>query len=339
MEVYGSTVDAELLEQPSDYVDPVLAARIDEELASIDAALLDARQVLDALEETGSADEIEIIRAMDLVGKAKTGVQKMESAAEWLNILREQNPTASDVDLAIAASRASIADANKMLIRRILPVQKLDAAQPADEDTLQRNLAYALLGSSLDAAATTAFLDSATQLNDRVTITVQAFSFHLYDATGADLFYTFVRKTLVLQDPVNDVTVIEVIPKAIASTADELSFSVAPVVLEDDPVVQYSYPVLQQESYSYVVERQVSMDDVRSSRTLLYPKPSTTAAGAAPKEQPLATGQATRVDVPFFSSAGSDVLLVAIGVLIILALGAYYLSLSSPPPVTTRRSR
>jgi hypothetical protein len=337
MEVYGSAVDAQLQEQPTVVIDPALAARIDDELASIASALIDANSTVQSLEQNSNPAEIAIINDMGLVEKGRGGMFKIKQAVSQLQTLRQQSPTLLQVASGIAQARSLVAQARPMLIRRITPVQALELKQPADADALKRNLPYATIGHTMNESEANAYLARAVTLNDGVTVTVSASVFRLFDAAGSDLEYTFVRKRIALQDPANDVIAVEVIPKGVAQAASELTFSKEPTILENDPVIQYSYPILQQEEYSYVLQRAASLDDVRASRTLLYPKPSAVApaavspASGADDSGALGTGYATRVGLSFLPSSTSDMVLVVLGVVVIIALGVYYFSLSSPP--------
>jgi hypothetical protein len=337
MEVYGTSIDSQLAGDAVVAGDPASIARLDDEIAATTSVLLDANATVYALEQDAIPAEIQIIQDMHLVDNGREAILLLEQALRQLEETRARSPSSADVDIAIANARASVAQARPMLIRRVTPIQSIEVKQPSDPDELRRQAPFAILGSTFDETQLQEYIALATKLQDRTTITLSATVFRLYDVSGGDIEYTFVRKRITMQDPANDILVIESIPKTVAQSTDDLQFSGEPTVLQNDPVVEYSYPVLQQEDFTYTLKRAVSLDEVKKSRTLLYPKPTVMATApvqdtaSAANSAPLATGFATRFDLPYLPSTGTDLLLVIFGIIVIIALGAYYISLSSEP--------
>jgi hypothetical protein len=330
-EVYGSAVDEALKDVPMSAADPLLQARLDEEIASMTAAMLDANASLSALEQETNPTSVQIIKDMSLISKGREAMTKLETGRIILQELRSRSPTQAQVDDGIARSRELLGAARHGLIRRIVAQQQSETRQASDAAGLERDLPYVLAGQNLSAQERASYLGSAVQLQDKVTVTTIASSFTLYDIAGEAHPYTFVRKRVMLQDPQNDVTLIEDIPKSFAKDAGDIAFSAQPVVLQRDPIVTYSFPVLEQHEYTYSIGRIVSLDEVKSARTFLYPKlPAADVTPALAQDGGGSlTGQVTRLAIPFMPS--TDSLLIIIGVLVIIALGAYYMSLSSTP--------
>lgn len=328
-EVWGSVVGQAALEAVP-VADPVSLARIDDELAAIEGVMLDANATAKMLGQEANPIMIAIIEDMQLIEQTRSASLKLEAAATMLREVRQRSPSTDETDAAIAESRKMVAEARGLLVRRILPKGQTETAQQSDDRSVERHIPYALVGINLSAGARKDYLQSAIELQDRATIDVEASTFSISTAAGMTTEYTFIRKRITLQDPANDVVVIEVIPKAVADDASLITFSRTPVVLEQDPVVQYSYDVMQEEEYHYYVQREVSLDEVKASRTLLYPKVDD-AAPARQEDGGMAaiTGNAVKL-LP----ASGDGALMLVGIIIIIALGAYYVSLAEPkaPP-------
>lgn len=334
-EVYGSMVDPVLVQEAIG-IDPVLGALIDQELSSIESAMLDADRTIKTLEGTTNDAELRIIDDMGLVDRAREARLMMERSAERLRSLRGASPSKDAVDAAIRDARDAVAVARTMLIRKILPIQSVDLKQPFDEAALKSNLPYVVTDVGLDDDAKISLLADSVALNEKLTVEIFASVFRLYDAAGNDHGYTFVRKRIHLDTPVNDIVVLELVPNGFISSSDIVATG-DPAVLEDGRILQFSYPVAQEKEFSYYVREQVPMEDVKASRTLMYVKPQSATVSEAVGEigglnaGMLATGFATRLGIPHLPSSSSDMLLVVLGVTIIIALGAYYISLSSAP--------
>lgn len=337
-EVYGSMIDPALaLEAVS--IDPVLGALIDQELSSIESAMLDADRIIKTLEETTNDAELRIIDDMELVDRAREARLMMDHSAERLRSLRAGSPSSDDVDAAIRDARSKVATARTMLIKRILPVQSVNLKQPFDELALRNGLPYVVanVGAGSGDAAKASLIADSIALNEKLTVDLIASAFRLYDAAGNDYAYTFVRKRIHFDAPVNDVVALEMVPSGFVSSSSDIAVIGDPVMLEDGRVLQFSYPVAQEKEFAYYVREQVPMEDVKASRTLLYtkPQPATSSETAGKRGDSdtavLATGFATRLGIPYLPSSSSDMLLVVFGITIIIALGAYYVSLSSAP--------
>jgi hypothetical protein len=172
------------------------------------------------------------------------------------------------------------------------------------------------------------YLALATKIQDNLTVSISAISVRINTYAGIEDEYTIIRKRIALQDPANNVFVVEDIPKEVAEDVSDITFSSQPVVLESDPVVAYTFSVLEQQEYKYWVKKIVSLEDVKRSRTFVYPP-------IAPKEvieAPVATGQVTMMDKFSMPKLSTDAILIIVGAIIITCLGAYYVSLGKQTP-------
>jgi hypothetical protein len=333
MEVYGTAIDQEARESvPA--LDPLLSARIDEEIASITSALLDANATLLTLEQESNPIHIRIIREMDLIEQGREGRLKMESAMNMLKELRARSPSSDETDATIAQTRQLVANGRNLLIRKIFAREQTETTQVSDPAAVERMLPYALLGHNVSTADKKNYIQQSVQLQDRITVSLSALTFTLYDVGGHSTDYTLVRRTISSQDPQSGITLIESIPKSVASDADEIHFSKEVTILERDPVVQYTLGVLEHEEYTYFVKRLVPLSDVKEARVFAYgPLPEQAQASD------LITGQVVRSGLP----KGNDMILILVGAIIIVGLGAYYVSLAKEPkpfklPVERKKS-
>ncbi|MBR9700817.1 hypothetical protein GOV11_03045 [Candidatus Woesearchaeota archaeon] len=319
-EVWASYVDIQLDEDLP--VNPITEAKIDHAIISLKAALIDANTTIKSLEEEQISDKVAIIEVLDLVGKAKQARLNLEAVQRDLKELRGRSVTQDQADSAVQSANNAIADARKELITRIMPQAQTQIVQESDLQSLERNLPYAMIGTALEGAERDDYLSRAITLQDRITITLNAKSYTLWSKANEEIPGTYIEKQIRLDNPENDITIVEVIPKDIAKSVSELKFDKPPVILEDDPVVQYSYDILERAKYAYVVDRIVSLDKVKMTRTIAYPKISEPVASQPNK----ITGQATTGLRGIFSW---DTLLIILAVIIIGGLLVYYVALET----------
>ena len=323
-EVYCSSIDPALA--PSQ-LDALTLARIDDEILALQSLLTTADETISALETEANPFKSRIVSDMRLIDQAREARDDAASAIEELENAKIGS-TKSEAESAITNARDVARETRTRLIRRIVPDQETETRQIIDERDIERNAPYAIATRG-DADA---HLDAATELQDHITITLRAATFSLWDWNNVEHPYTFVRKRVTLEQPVNDVIIVETIPKSVAEDVDEVTFSASPEVLERDPVVAWRFPVLQEEEYTYSIGRKASLDEVKKTRTIAYPAP----AAAEPAPSGITGFALLDAGLP-----GTDMLLIALGALVIVALGAYYVALGteSAPRLPNRLAR
>ena len=324
LEVYGSAVDSVL---ETSALDAVTLARVDETIISLQGMLTTANTTITALESEQNPFKSRIIANMQLLDISRETYRELDETILALVETRAQATSEAEAMTAITDARDVEARARTALIRRILPDQEVEARQVLERRDVERNLAYAIAARSASTSEDrAALLDAAERVRERSTVTLTASSFTLWDWANVGHPYTFVRKHIVIDDPVNDALLVEVIPKSVAASVDDVVFLQEPTVLERDPVVSWSFPVLQEEDITYIVNRAVSLEDVKSTQTIVYPLPVAQDVAVADDGDGITGFSILPTDLP-----GTDVLLLSVGAIIILALGAYYVALGTEP--------
>jgi len=318
-EVWGSSEG----ETESLGVEPQNRRKIEDEITRLTTALIDANKSITTLEQERDTTARQIILDMEYATIAREARFQLEESLRALRTLLTGNPTTVEVDVAIEQSESLRQRSKVHFIKRITPQSQIDVNQPVDLDSIAHNLPYALTNKKLSERDQLAYLTSSQALNERLSVRVRATSFTVWDVVGSERKYTFVEKTVMLDEPGNDISIIEVIPKEVADQVEKISFSEEPFVLEDDPVVQYTFPVLEEETFNYVVPGWINLEDVKRSRTLAYP----TSEINVPSGN-LVTGKATTETALIFSW---DMILILIGVLVVIGLVVYYVSISTTP--------
>ncbi len=90
--------------------------------------------------------------------------------------------------------------------------------------------------------------------------------------------------SIIGSEEIKDISIIEIIPKAVAQSADELTFSEPPIIIQSDPIVQWNVSELsvgQKKDISYIVKKKIeSLDSItvavglKKEKEIITEKPS-----------------------------------------------------------------
>ena len=111
--------------------------------------------------------------------------------------------------------------------------------------------------------------------------------------------YTIVEKHLTSQDQQQNVIAIETIPKGFAQSASDILFLQGqPIILVQDPIVQYSFDTLSDTTIAYAVKGVVDIPVARSSSLVLLPKQGAGTATAQTVQRGIAAECKARTNSP-----------------------------------------
>ncbi len=326
-EVYGSGVQGSLEEALG--IDAVALIRIDNTAEDVLAMMITLNETIDKLEKETNPIRIGAIEDIGLLDRARLERANLIQTLESLMSLKQSNPTESHVTEALSSATRAVGSAKKAVVIRLEVESQIEMNQATDLANLERNIPFALKDRNTGPAEKDTYFERSAILNERLTVSLVARGFRVWDGHGTPHEYTYVTKTVELDTPENNVRVIEVIPKEFAEDVSEIKFQKQPLVLEDDPVVQYTYPVLERASFSYFIEGIVPLEYVKSSRTLAYPDFIQTTPTVSENNDDMLTGRVVG-DTSFVPS--TEMILLVLGIFVVLALGGYYVSIGRDEP-------
>ena len=335
-EEYASPAAATYQEQAAGaLLDPVLQVGLDTRLNALETKLLDIQRALGDLQAETDKERSALIASLDLINKTDAGRQTLTTAKGKLEALRTLSLTRDefnaritaiqdDVDAALAATPTAVAVANKA-----------DYDEANGPDAITAAASHALGGQTLSATDRATYEDHATSLQQNIKVSVAIIQGNVTYADGLIQPYTVVEKRLLATDQQSDVIAIETIPKSFAQHAADIIFlGQQPVILEQDPVVQYSFDTLTDTTVQYAVKGTIDLPVARGSSMILLPKPSaaTTASATTGNENttsPDGNGLTGNVLASITTLASGQGALIALGVLIIAALLFYYFKIQN----------
>ena len=312
-------------------IEPLLQFRLENQEIDLEAFIIDIDKTIQDLETESNALYAKTIKELGLVNDAKEARLLVVELLEEIDLLKAENPSEEEVSSIETRIAETVSKARKQLIVRISVENEISSSQLVDLQSLEEHTPYVFVGQELAAKEKDSYLQQAVQLQERLSVGIEAMSVTLWSKSGRSTDKTIIKKSITLDSPANDITVIEVIPKEVAKSARDITFSKQPVILEDDPIVQYVHPILERDTYTYIVDGHVSLEDVRESRTLVYPKVSDL---FSQPDGPSGSDQLLTGNVIAEKGSGSvQYLLIVLGILAIVGLGTYYVRLDKQEDV------
>ncbi len=308
-------------------LDPAFQAVIDDKERSLDSRILDAQRAVKDLEAESDATKSGVIAALGLIPHAKKALQDLQGARSGYEALRTRNLDRQAFTEQTDGIQRTVDGALAAITARIDVPTGADYEEVADDKAIAAAVDEALRGVSPSAADKAAYLASARTFQDNVTVRTTVTQAVLTSLDAAQRQYTIVAKRLRLATP-GPAIAIETVPKSVAADASALSaLRPEPVVLEKDPVLQYSYDALSDETVQYALQGLVPVPDVRGGSLVVLPKPPSPAS-----PQPVESAATGAAAFPSLGGlASGQGLLIILGIVVVAGLLVYYFRIQSEP--------
>ncbi len=320
------------------FLEPVLQVDLDRRVASLALALMDAKRTVLLLRQESDARRAKLIKTLGLLKDAEQSLAALERIKGGLEALRSIAITAPEYETRVTQLSRDESEALGKLATTLTVLDNVEYDETPTKDQVDAAVNTVLRGNPLSDVERKSYRDATTALQSGVQVSTSVTQLRIVYADSRQREVTLVEKRLLSQELLRDVLAVETVPKTVAKSASELShFTTAPIVLEDDPILQYSFETLVDEEIAYGIERLVGLTMVRGASLVLLPKPPMgTAAvpveGNAPVDASSTSGKESLTG--FVTSAvgalgSGQVLIILIGILIAAGLLAYYVRLQT----------
>ena len=181
-------------------------------------------------------------------------------------------------------------------------------------------------------------ISNARDLSEKINVDTKIIQVKLKNNYDEEKTALLVIKNYHSTEPLQELFLVEDIPKSFSENASSIVFSKKPVIIEEDPVAQYSFNNFQDEELSYYSFTNSEINQVRGLRTAFFKKnnnPNNPNGNSTLENKDsnnnddnnLITGNIVEEMKGFFSSNNIFILL---GVIIIGGLVVYYFKMDSP---------
>ncbi len=307
-------------------LDPVLQVDLDKRLRTLESAILDAEQAVRDLKGVSDKSVAAVISTLSLNDRAAKALADLKAAKSAYAALRSRDLSRDEYKKRVTSIQRDIDAAEHQLPLSVSVGDQTTYDETPDEAVLTAAADRFLKGKVLTTSERASYDAKVSALNDAIKVVVTGTHATLALADGREQEYTIVEKRLLSQQPVSDVVAVESIPKGLAQSADIIEFlDRQPLVLQQDPVVQYSFSSLSDETIRYAVKGSIPFPTVRQARLALLPKATGSTASRTPAEPGGAvTGSATSF---IGAVTGGQGLLILLGIIIIAGLLVYYFTM------------
>jgi len=311
---------------------PVLQVALDNRLRMNDERLLTAKRAMQDLQAVSDPAIVSIIAEFSLLEDAQRAITTFTAAQQRLESLRTIQLTREEFDARVSEIQRTADEAFATLPVAVSISDATSFDELTEDVAVSSALETVLSGTTTSAQEREQWLTDALALRDRARIETTVTHISIAFADGLSQPYTLVRKSVVLDQPLENGLLIETIPKSVAARAADIRFlGEQPVVLEQDPIVQYSFSPLSSQEISYAVKGRFDETEVRKSRLVVLERQqesataeSSSAADGSTGDHTALTGSALAATTDGFS--GQSILFL-LGIIIVAGLLVYYVKL------------
>lgn len=314
-------------ETPSSKVDeapkvlpPNLVPLVETAIGKIDTQILDVKEIISQL---GDDKGDNIIEGLNIKKELNNALSTLEGIKKQLEGFKESYAT--EVEIKDKINKVEL-EAKK--IKQTVPkdahiLEKTDFLQP----TTQEDIKFAINQALNDMGLTEDEIKGYEKLNnkkkDKVKVEVSARVVEITYMDDSKNVKTLIKKSLSYEDPeqLNDIIVVESIPKSIAEHVSEIEFADNSYeVLKEDPVVKFGFLEFdyEGEEIEYVVNKRVNIESIKESKSIVL---------LSLNEIVTDTGGITGLSIFSLESIGFSKfqsIFMIFGIIIILLLIVYY---------------
>lgn len=235
----------------------------------LEKILMDIDAIDRRIGQIKGTDNIEVVQALGITSLVKTQQNLVKGYQEELKALENEDLTESDFDKKVAEI---ITKANNARTATPQDVKLIDVSKYqefVDESKVEE--AYRSLLNSKDitveASQIRSLLSKNKKIQDQITIESTVIKAQVEYQDKTDPIIT-IRKVITADIPIDNVQIIEIIPKDLAESVKEIIFSEQPTIIEEDPVVSWTVDKLSKKTIVYSVVKDLNLAEAKSVKTI-----------------------------------------------------------------------
>ena len=309
------------------YLSSSLEKQLNTTITEVEKDILDIDWAISNLEKMNDPLKVEIITKLDLVNKAKKAKDEVQAALDDLETWRYQDLTKDQFKQKSDTAKLGITRAKTDVATKIDIKNQVEYDQHYDEAALLSTLNDLLINTPLTPEQKKDYQDQSKQFQDQVLIkgkVVSAEIFYMNRENGEAL--TLFEKSITANEPLQNVLVVESVPKQIEDDASNIQFGTTPVIVKKDPVVKWSFSSISNEAIYYFITGDVDLNIAQTTHTFVFPQVPSSSGGDSEAEGTNKdngiTGNA--VDGQEKPPFNLNHFLIGLGIVVIIGLLVYY---------------
>lgn len=301
-------------------LDPALYNFVDKQISETEIMLLDIESMQNKLDAITDTNALKIISLLDLDAKIKTAKSTTENILSQLADLKDQNLERADLEVRLNKLKLDAIKAQNDVVEELIVEEKGSFEQITQESDVESAITYIIEGLNISKSQLKEYIGGNKAIQDQIIVKTESISFKIRHLNQENYDKrTIIYKTLISSLRIDNVSIIETIPKEVENTASEIIYlnTAQPEIILEDPVIKWEYDSLESIEFYYMVDDIVPLTSLKNIRTVVLRKPSFTVGDNK------ITGMLSFETIALTKLSPIHWIIV-IGIGMIFVLGAYY---------------
>jgi len=315
-------------------LDTALVPKVTQLVTELNLYLTDIDAVKSELDKTNDPNTLKIINVLQLSEKTKTAQDTIKGLIDNANSLKSQNLANSDLDVQLNKLRMDAIKAESLVAEDIIVNDQSEYNQVTQGSDVDEAITEAVTV-NLSRTVLNNYSLTNKQIQDNIAVKTDILIFEI-KYLGKDDYdkYTLVKKVVTSSQSLENVSIIEIIPKSFETKASDIVFDLnnqeKPGIIQEDPVLRWDVDAFNTKTIYYMINSNAEMSSAKATKTVVLYRPdfkvTDTISENNTKNSNLLTGF-IGLETVNISNLSLIQWLVIIGVGMILGLSAYYVAL------------
>ncbi|MGV8086067.1 MAG: hypothetical protein ACP5N1_00395 [Candidatus Woesearchaeota archaeon] len=259
-------------------MDPASIQKINQLILEFNGHLLSIDSAKSDLNKINDPAKLSIISNLGLSEKITSAKNTIENLIVEANSIKNQNIKSSELDVKLNKLRMDALKAKSYVTEDIIINEQSSFDQVTQESDVNLAISEIVLV-NLSKNIFDSYSDANKKLQDDITVTTEVFIFQI-KYLGKDEYdkYTLVKKVVSSTYDLNNISIIEVIPKSFERKASDILFDIAnqkkPSIVKDDPVLKWDNDFFNQQTIYYMINNHAELYSAKATKTIVLYTPN-----------------------------------------------------------------
>ena len=257
---------------------PNLVPIVSNYIKTIDKTLIDISDILVKI-EAEDAEKKALLDEFKVKEQLQAARAKLEDLSARAEGLKDEYATRSELEDRINSIDLEVKKIENTVPKNVMLLEKSEFIQSTSPQDVENAVNEVMKSIAFTPEEKSEYLKKNQKEKDKIKVSVSVRVISIEYLNGDKKEKSIVKKKLTYENPeaLNDVLVIETIPKSIAERYDEIEFITQNYnVLEEDPIIKFGFLKFDfnGETIEYHLSKRISADDVKNSKSVVLISPN-----------------------------------------------------------------
>ena len=260
----------------SKQLDKSLYSLVDEQISEIEVKLLDIESMQKKLDAVVDMTELKVIALLELDSKIKNAKFSTESVLNELKNLKDQDLTRAELEVRLNKLKLDAIKAQSNVVEELIIEEKGSFEQITQESDVESAVMYLIDGINVSKSQLKDYISNNKRLQDQIIVKTESISYRIRTLNQENYDKkTLIYKTIISSSKIDNVQLIEIIPKEVENIASEISYlkTSTPEIIKDDPVIKWDYDSLESAELYYIISDNVPLTSLKNIKTVVLMRP------------------------------------------------------------------